>query len=146
MKLKYETGIATLVQFIVLAVLNFANGVGSSVHSCTIGGNDCVSNTLLSLLFFLLITAWFGFLWLLGATAQDRRSRAIARVLLAAEALVALVSLFDAHHQSLSFGLFTSLVDAAIAIWVMILAFRLMRAKGGRVRASRARPRQRSSA
>jgi hypothetical protein len=144
MALKYETGIATIAQLIIMTALNFVNGAFTSVQSCTNGGNDCVSNVILNLLFFMLITGWFAFLWILGYTAQDRRSRRMAQILLVAEVLVVLVSLVDARHYPNILGLITSLADAALAAWVALLAFRLMRAKGGRVR-SLSRPRRRPS-
>lgn len=145
MTLKYQTGVATIAQFIIMAVLNFINGAVSSVQQCTGYSNDCVSNIILSLLFWMLVTLWFGFLLVMGAAAQERRSRRVARILIAAEGLVALVALFDAHHYPNILGLVTSLVDAALAIWVITLAFRLVRARGGRVRTTTSRPRRRST-
>jgi len=144
MKLKYQTGIATLVQFIVMTLLNFTNGVTGSVQECTSKNNDCVANIALSLIFFLVVTAWFAFLWVVGYAAQDRRSKRLAQLLLATEAVVALVALFDARHYPNYLGLVTSLVDAALAIWVATLAFRLIRAGGGRV-VTPARARKRRS-
>jgi len=142
MRLTYETGVATLVQFIVLTLLNFINGIASSAQECHGNSTDCVSTIILSLLFFMVITGWFAILMVTGYAAQDRRSQRIAQLLFCAEGLVALVSLFDAKHHPNVLGLITSLVDAVLAVWVMVLAWRLMRAKGGRV-VSKQRPRQR---
>lgn len=133
MKLKYQTGVAALVQFIIMTLLNFVNGISGSVQECTTKNNDCVPNLVLSLLFFLVLTAWFAFLSVLGYAAQDRRSKRLAQLLLATEAAVALIALFDARHYPNYLGLFTSLIDAALAAWVALLAFRLVRANGGRV-------------
>lgn len=143
MALRYETGIATLTQFIVMTLLNFANAISSSVTGCTNGGNDCVSNVILSLLFFLLITAWFGFLGMLGYAAQERRNPRLAQILLAAEGAVAMVSLFNARHFPDLLGLLTSLIDFGLAAWVAWLAFRLMRARGGRIVTASSRARKR---
>ena len=75
---KYETAVITLVQFIVLSLLGIANGLNSIVTTCHQNDGDCVSNTIVSLIFFLLTAGWFAFIWVLGYTAQDRRSRRLA--------------------------------------------------------------------
>ena len=142
MKLKYETAIATLVQFITLTILNIATGADSIVTTCHSSHSDCVSNMLVSLIFFLLTAAWFGFVWILGYAAQDRRSKRLAQVLILVEILIAIVALFNAKHHNDLLSLVTSLVDIALAIWVITLAFRLMRAGGGRI-VAKSRPRKR---
>jgi preprotein translocase subunit SecG len=144
MKLKYQTGIVAFIQFIAGSVLGFGNGLLSSITSCTNHGSDCVSNTLVSLVLIILTVLWFGFVAILGYAAQDRRSRRLARLLMLAEAAIALVALFDAKHFPNILSLMTSLLDCLLALWVLLLAFRLSRANGGRVVASGAnRKRQR---
>jgi hypothetical protein len=133
MKFKYETGVITLVQFILLSLLGIANGLNSIVTTCHASGNDCISNMIVSLIYFILTTAWFAFIWILGYTVQDRRSRRLAQVLIAAEALIGLIALFNARHHTDVLGLATSVIDLVLAVWVITLAFRLMRAGGGRV-------------
>jgi hypothetical protein len=56
---------------------------------------------------------------------------------MAAEFMVLVISLFNAKHYPDILGLVTSLTDAAFAAWIILLAFRLSRAKGGRITASR---------
>lgn len=132
MKLRYQTGVAALIQFISMVFLNFVGLVTGSAQSCT-DGSGCIGGILINLIYFLLISAWFAFLWVLGYAAQDRRSKRMAQVLILAEGLVVLVSLFDARHYPGVLGLFTSVVDCALAVWVILLAVRLMRAEGGRI-------------
>ncbi|HVI60769.1 MAG TPA: hypothetical protein VM535_01290, partial [Candidatus Saccharimonadales bacterium] len=96
-------------------------------------GTDCISNLIVSLIFFILTTAWFGFIWILGYSAQERRSRRLAQVLIAAESLIALIAFFNARHHTDWLSLSTSVIDLVLAVWVIALAFRLMRAGGGRV-------------
>lgn len=143
MKLTYQTGIAALIHLAVISVFNVVNGVHSSVVQCTNGSTDCVGNIITSLLYFMLITTWFAFLWILAAAAQDRRSRKLAFLLIGGELMVLAVSLFNAQHYNHYLGLTTSLVDAALATWVAFLALRLFISGGGRVTASsRARRRR----
>lgn len=142
MKLTYQTGVATLIQFILLSFLGIANGANSVISTCRHDGTDCVSNLIVSIIFFILTAMWFGAIWLIGYTAQDRRHRRLAQLLIAAEAFVALIALFNARHHTDLLGLFTSLVDLVLAVWIVSLAFRLMRAgdrrvvRGGRSRKS----------
>jgi uncharacterized membrane protein HdeD (DUF308 family) len=146
MKLSYETGTATLIQFMVLGVLNIFNGLNSIVATCR-SGHDCVTNALVSAILYILLVGWFAILWVLGYMAQERRSKLLAQMLIAAEGLVALVALFNVKHHNDLIGLVTSVVDLVLALWIITLAFRLMLSGGQRVvktgRSGRNRPRQR---
>jgi len=133
MKLRYETGIATLVQFVTMTFLNVGTGLVSIVSGCHNGIGDCIVNSFTSLVYFLLIALWFAFVWGLGFMAQERRSKRLAQALIGAELLIALVALFNARHHVDAIGLITSLIDSVLAIWVIFLAFKLMRADGARI-------------
>jgi len=133
MKLTYQTGIATFIQFVSLSLLNIANGANSVVATCRHDSTNCISNLIVSLIFFMLTVAWFAAVWLLGYTAQDRRSKRLAQLLIAAEGFIALIALFNAKHHTDLIGLGTSLIDLALALWIIVLAFRLMRAGSNRV-------------
>ncbi|MGC1176531.1 MAG: hypothetical protein WA843_00510 [Candidatus Saccharimonadales bacterium] len=133
MTFKYETAVATLVQFITLSLLGIANGVNSVVTTCHGDKGDCVSNLIVSLIFFILTALWFGAVWVLGYAAQERRSKRLAQLLICAEVLIAMAALFNARHHTDVLSLITSLVDLLLAVWIITLAFRLMRAGGGRV-------------
>jgi len=145
MKLTYQTGIATFIQFVTLSFLNIANGANSVVTTCRHDSTSCISNLIVSLIFFMLTVAWFAAVWLLGYTAQERRSRRLAQLLIAAEAFIALIAFFNARHHTDLLSLGTSLIDLALAFWIIFLAFRLMRAGGNRVvtRGRRSRSRRR---
>ena len=139
-KLKYETGVAATVQFIALTILNFISGVDSTIRQCTSGNGGCISNIVMAVLYFLVVTIWFGALWLAGFAAQDRRSKRICQMLILAEGLVALVGLFEFTRSTTSLlGKVVALVELLTAIWVSWLALKIMRARGGRIR-SRRRP------
>ena len=142
MRLTYETSTGTLIQFIVLSFLNIGNGANSIIANCR-HHNDCVINVLTSIVFYMLVVVWFGTLWVLGYLAQDRRSKRLAQLLICAELLVAAIALFNAKHHTDALGLFTSAVDLLLALWIIIMAFRLMRAGTGRV-VTRHRPRERT--
>lgn len=130
MKFRYGTGFATLLQFILLSLLGIANGLNSIVTTCHSTGRDCISNLIVSLIFFIITVAWFAFIWVLGYTAQERRSKRLAQLLIAAEALIAMVAYFNARHHTDALSLITSLVDLALAIWIIILAILLIRSIG----------------
>ncbi len=128
-----------MIQFIVLSLLGVANGLNSVVTTCRNDHGDCVSNLIVSLIFFLLTAGWFAFVWLVGFTAQERRSRRMAQLLIAVELLIALVALFNARHHTDILGLGTSIIDFGFAAWVISLAWRLMQSDGGRVVARKRR-------
>ncbi|HTB49327.1 MAG TPA: hypothetical protein VK712_04570 [Verrucomicrobiae bacterium] len=142
MKLTYQTAVATLIQFIVLSFLGIANGLNSVVSTCRHDGSNCVSNLLVSLIFFILTVVWFAAIWVLGYSAQERRSKRLAQLLIIAELLIALIAFFNAKHHTDILSLTTSLIDLLLAIWIITLAFRLMRAGSTRI-VSKQRPRER---
>lgn len=149
MKLTYQTGIAALIHLGVITFFNIANGVHSSVEQCTtVAGGDCIGNIITSMLYFMVITLWFVGLWVLAAIAQDRRSRKFAFLLMGAEAAVLMVALFNASNANSEtplLALITSLVDAALAAWVGLLALRLFISGGSRVTGSHRARRRRLS-
>ena len=139
MRLRYETGTATLLQFAVVTILAFINQITSIVSTCVKHDGDCVSNSLVSLILVILVAIWFGFISALGYAAQDKRSRRLAQVLIGAEGLNVMISLFNAKHFPNTLGLITSVIDLALAAWVIMLAWRLMKANGGRIVTATAR-------
>jgi|ERR1017187_25743 ABC-type dipeptide/oligopeptide/nickel transport system permease subunit len=146
MRLRYETGVATLVQFIVTILLTFITTVISIIGSCTGGVNaQCVSNTLVSLILIFLIIFALGFLLVLGYAAQERRSSRLAKLLIVAEFFAAFAYIYDARQTPSGLERFTNLISCILAVWVIVLAWRLARAKGGRVVKIRARRRSTSS-
>lgn len=141
MKLRYETGVAAMSQFLVILLLNFVGAIAASIGDCRDASTtyDCVSGIGINLLYVILLAGWFGFVWVLAYAAQDRRDHRLAILLIGAELMILMVSLFNAKHFPNILGLVTSLVDAAFAVWIIWLAFKLSRAKGGRITASHRR-------
>lgn len=141
MTIKYQTGVTTLAQFLTMTFLNLISMLASSIHSCVKSGSECVGDVTINLLYFLVLAAWFGFIWVLGYSAQDRRSKRIAQVLILAEGIIFLAALLDAKHFPNVLGLLTSLLDMFFAVWTITLAWRLIKSGGARVVAS-TRPRK----
>lgn len=144
MLFRYQVSIITLVQFISLSFLGIANALNSIVTTC-VKHDECISNAIVSTIFFIMTAAWFGFIWILAFTAQERRSKKLALMLIGAECLVVLIALFNAKHHTDLLGLATSTIDVLLAIWIIALAFRLARANGGRVVVKQPRRRRRST-
>lgn len=140
LKLRYETGIATTIQFIVITALNFISGFSGTIHQCRTSSSGCVSDVITNLIFFILLTVMFGILWVVGFAAQDRRSRRIAKLLIAGELFLCLVGLFDLMHTKESIiNDIISVIEVASSLWISWLALRLIMAKGGRVRSRKVR-------
>jgi purine-cytosine permease-like protein len=102
-----------------------------------------VSGILTSVVFFLLLVGWFAAIWVVGYLAQERRSKNLAFILIGGELLVLLVATFNGRNHPDTLSLITSITDAVLAIWVIYLAFRLMRARGKRVVAKQGARRRR---
>lgn len=147
MKLRYETGTATLIQFLVIMFLGFIGGIVSVVEQCRDHGvASCVQDSAVTLVYVLILAGWFGFIAMLGYAAQDQRNHRLALTLIIVEFFVLMIALFNAKHFPNILGLITSIVDAVLAAWVILLAFRLSRAKGGRITAVNKTRRRRSVA
>ena len=127
MKLRYKTGAATIIQLSVMLLLNFLNALYSMITGC-IHHDSCVEGVVINLLFVLVLAIWLLFLAAVGYMTEQRRSRRFALVLLVAESLVALATLSNIRHYPNLFGLFTSLIDFSLAVWVMVLAYPIWRA------------------
>jgi hypothetical protein len=143
MRLTYETGVATMIQFILLSFLNIANSADSIITTCTHSGGSCATNMLSSVVYYILLVSWFGVVAAIGYSAQAKRSKRMSRYLIASELAIFLVAAVNiklgikAHSGALS--LFTSFADLVFSVWIMTLAYRLMRAGNARV-VSRRRP------
>lgn len=134
MRIRYETSVATLVQFIIGAILTFLSNAIAIISSCRDnGGADCISNTFVSLLFIILIVAVYAFLLGLGYVAQEKRSSRLALLLIGCQAFAALVFLFDARQAPGLIDKITNALSFAVAVWVGYVAFNLYRAKGARI-------------
>lgn len=134
MKIRYQTGFASLIQFIIISILGVPHALVSIISTCSSDHTNCVSNMIVSLIFFILTVMWFGFIAALGFFAQDKRNAKLAFILIGCEAANAVVAgyiNFPGGTNILDKSI--SLIDTALSIWVIILAFKLMRAKGGRV-------------
>ena len=116
-----------------MSFLSMANGLNSTVTLCRANGGECVGDIILSLMLFMLIAGWFGVICFLGYSAQERRSSLLAKLLMVAELATILAASINAKGHTDVLSLATSLIDIALAIWVITLAFRLMRSKGKRV-------------
>jgi hypothetical protein len=144
MKLKYETGIATLIQFLTLEILAIPIVFIEIYSACHGQGTQCSTNVFLSPVVFLLKAVLYGLLALLGYWAQQRRNHRLAWLLILGEFCLIPFSLFNLMHDTDYLTKATSILGLLFAIWIAVLAFRLARAKGGRiVKSADRRPRQR---
>src|SRR5690348_6565484 len=99
MRIRYETGVATFIQFIIGTTLSFMSGGASIVSGCRgNSGADCATNAFVSLILIIMTVVAYTFVLGLGYVAQERRSSRLAYSLIAAEAFALLIFLFDAKH------------------------------------------------
>ncbi len=137
MHLTHETSRATLIQLMIIGLMNIINTIASIVSHCTHSNGQCAINMLTSTVLYigiivsLIIIAAFGYL------AQSKRTKNSVRILIVAELIVFFISAVNikfgmaSHVGGLS--LFTNFFALVLSVWVITLAFRLKRAGGGRV-------------
>ena len=142
---KYQVSTIALIQFIAMSLFGIANAINSIVVACKANDGSCGSSTFTSLVYFLLIVGWFAVLWVLAFTAQQTRSRKLAFLLMGAEGLVAMIALFNANNHVDLLGLVTSVVDLVLAIWIILLAMRLLHAGNTRLVVKQPRRRRRKN-
>lgn len=138
MRLTYETATATLIQFITIALLNVIDALQTIISTCIHTSGECVSNMVVSVIYYVLIIVWFGTIFALGFTAQQQRSKRFAQILILAELAVLVVAGYNlkldiarGNHNGL-LSLITSLIDVALALWIISLAYHLSRSGGAR--------------
>jgi len=144
MKLTYQTAVACLIQFLAMTILGVPNTIVSIVTTCHSDGSNCVSNSIVTLLFFLLTAFWFGIILGLGYYAQHKRSPKLAWLLIGCEFMtLGVAGYINFPRDTNLLEKATSLIDAILSIWIMYLAFHIVRSGGGRVVKSSARSRNR---
>ncbi|HVV66790.1 MAG TPA: hypothetical protein VHB72_01810 [Candidatus Saccharimonadales bacterium] len=141
---RYEVSIITFVQFVLLSFLSLASSISSIVSTCVHDSGSCVENMLPSIILFILIAVWFGFVWVLSYSVQERRSRKLTAVLIIAEIGIAGIAYFSVKHHNNNdwLSVITSIIDFVLALWVIVLAARIFMAGGGRAGSQRRRRRR----
>lgn len=150
MKLRYETSITTFIQLVVVSLFIIASGVIDTLKECQEhGASSCVASSFLWIVILFLVGGFFVSVCAIGYLAQTKRSRRLAKLLIVAEAGIALVSFKLLTTPSSWLGGIGSLIIFGLALWTIVLAYRLVKAKGGRVvvksRIQKTRPRRRLS-
>jgi len=134
MRVRYETGVATLIQFAAGTILAILSGGASVISDCLHQpGVDCATNTFVTLLLIILTAGALAVLAILGYTVQARRSPKLAYILMMIEAGAALIYLFDAKQSQSLVDRATNFLSFLLAAWVIWVAWQLARAKGGRI-------------
>lgn len=134
MRLRYETAIATFTQFAITSGLSVINSIDSIVSGCRTNPKaDCISNTLVSLILLILIVCFLGAILAVGYFAQEKRSSRLSYLLIGIEGCTALLYLFEAKQSPDLIEKGTNFIACLLAVWVIILAWRLASAKGGRI-------------
>lgn len=133
-RLTYQTAVVSLIQFISIMILGVPDTVINIVSTCHNDSSNCVSNMIVSLIFYLLTAGWFLIIVLLGWAAQKKRSRQFAVILIGFEFITLVVAGYiDFPHDTNVLAKGTSLLDALLSLWVMYLAFRVFLSGGKRI-------------
>lgn len=146
MKLHYQTATATFIQLAVMTLLVVIGGIMNLAKNCE-NSSECVTNSFLWIIIAFLIACWYGTLFALGYFAQENRSYKLARLLIAGELFTAFIALMFIKNPSSFYSGFGAIIALLLAVWVIILAWRIYKARGSRIptstRSNSRRPRKR---
>lgn len=146
-RLRYETAIPTFVQLAVATFFVILGGVADTVENCD-SASDCVANSFLWLVIAFMVGGWFIAMSALGYLAQTKRNYKLARLLIAGELFTAFITFMLLKNPSSPLSFIGSAIIFVLAIWTIVLAWRLYQARGARIVAGSpsSRPRRRPQA
>ena len=134
MKISYQTGLASLIQFIIVSVLGVPYALISIISTCSSDHTNCISNLVVSLIYFILTVIWFGIIAGLGFYAQEKRKRFPVLILIGCEFInLGIFGFIDFPGSLNIIDKIISLVTSLVSVWVIYIAIRLFLSGGGRV-------------
>jgi uncharacterized membrane protein YqjE len=148
MKLRYQTATATFIQMAVMTLLLIIGGIMDVTKNCE-NSSECVTNSFLWIIIAFLFGGWYATLFAIGYFAQEKRSYKLARLLIAGELFTAFIALMLVKNPSSFYSGLGAIIALLFAAWVILLAWRIYKARGSRIssssRSSSNRPRRRLS-
>lgn len=148
MTLRYQTATATFIQLAVMTLLVIVGGIMDVVKNCE-SSAECVTNSFLWIIIAFMLACWYTALFAIGYFAQEKRSYKLARLLIAGELFTAFVALMLVKNPSSTYSRIGALVALCFAVWTIVLAYRIYKARGSRITTpsskSSKRPRRRLS-
>lgn len=147
MTLRYQTATATFIQLAVMTLLVIVGGIMDVAKNCE-NSSECVTNSFLWIIIAFLMAGWYAALFAIGYFAQENRSYKLARLLIAGELFTAFIALMLVKNPSSFYSGLAAIIALIFAVWIIILAWRLYKARGSRISTTRGgsnRPRRRLS-
>lgn len=148
MVMRYHTSLATFIQLAVMTLMVIVGGIIDVAKNCE-NSNECVTNSFLWIIIAFMLALWYFGLFGLGYLAQEKRSRRLTKLLIAAESFTAFVALMFLKNPSSVYSGIGAAVALFFALWIIFLAYRIHKAKGGRITTTKhsgsTRPRRRLS-
>lgn len=145
MKLRYQTATATFIQLAVMTLLVVIGGIMDVAKNCE-NSSECVVNSFLWIIIAFILAGWYATLFAIGYFAQEKRNYKLARLLILGELFTAFVALMLVKNPSSFYSGLAAIVALIFAVWIIILAYRLYKARGSRIptaRSTSSRPRRR---
>lgn len=147
MLLRTHTSLATFIQLAVMTLLVVVGGLMDVIKNCE-SSNECVTNSFLWIIIAFMLAIWYFGLFGLGYLTHEKRSRRLAKFLIAGELFTFFVALMFMKNPSSTYSAVGAGVALFFAAWIILLAWRVYKAKGGRItntKATNTRPRRRLS-
>lgn len=127
-----QTGVSTFIQLAVVTFFVVIAGITDLFKNCEVG-TECVANSFLWIVIIVMVAVWFFILSSLGYAVQMKRSRRLAKLLIAGELFTAFLAFMIFSHPSGPLSLVGGFVTFLIALATAFMAFRVHQARGGRV-------------
>ena len=123
-------------QLIGVVLLVIINNIIILIESCK-SAPECAAAAMFSLFFVVSTAVWFGFLSMIGYKAEEQRSHKAAYALIVGEVATAAAAYGFFSNPGGFFGKLSAFLVLVSCGWVVYLAWRLARARGGRIVAHR---------
>ncbi len=133
--MRYQTSTATFVQLAVMTLLVIMGGIADVAKNCE-NASECLTNSFLWIVIAFMIACWYAVLFAIGYFAQEKRSYKLARILILGELFTAFVALMFLRTPSSLLGVITSGAAIVLALWAIVLAYRIYKARGSRITTS----------
>lgn len=132
MTLRYQTATVTFIQLAIMTLLVVVGGIMDVIKNCE-NSTECVTNSFLWIIIAFMLACWYAALFAIGYFTQEKRSYKLARLLIAGELFTAFVALMLAKNPSSTYSRVGALVALFFAVWTIVLAWRIYKARGSRI-------------
>lgn len=130
----YQTGMASLIQLIIVAILGIPRELVSIINSCQNGKTACFDSLFFSAIIYVLLVVWFSVMAAIGYFAEDTRNPKFAYSIIFCEIITFTIVIFVNFVSETNYILKSvSLIYGLLSLWIIYLAIKLINSHGKRM-------------